>query len=89
MNKDPSFSKFIVKCKLHGDSCPDKKTRGLKFKETALPAVLRGEPAFYFKYNGGLKLEGMKRHYPEDHFEVTPLPGRLSKFNADIFCNFF
>lgn len=79
---EKSYSKWIVRCLIHGGNCTGIQVQGLKFKEGPLPAKFKGNFAFFLKYNGGLKPESMYRHYlqnPTEHqFEVTPLPGKIS-----------
>lgn len=83
MEEDKSHSKWIVRCVTHGGNCSGIKVSGLKFKEGPLLAQFRGNTAFFFRYNGGLRRENMVRHYPQNHqehqFEITPIPGRISK----------
>ena len=52
-------------------------SRGLKLY--IRDAKYNDESALLIRSNGGLRLNYLKQHYPEDLYEVYPLPGKFSK----------
>lgn len=84
MQKEITYTKWIVQCTIHGHRCNAVKSTGLTFKQGPTPTLFRGQQAFFFRYSGGMKIGRLTNHYPKDkyghRFEITPLPGRIRKF---------